>query len=84
MGKNGSIIMHEGEAIAIESVDVEAVDTTGAGDMYAAGVLYGITNGLSWKQAGHLGSHAAAKIVSQLGARLPAPLSQKEIQSLLA
>jgi sugar/nucleoside kinase (ribokinase family) len=84
MGKNGSIMMHEGEAIAIESVDVEAVDTTGAGDMYAAGVLYGITNGLSWKQAGHLGSHAAAKIVSQLGARLPAPLSQKEIALLLA
>ena len=84
LGKNGSIIMHEGEAIAIESVDVKAVDTTGAGDMYAAGVLYGITNGLSWAQAGHLGSHAAGKIVSQLGARLPAPLSQQEIQALLS
>ncbi|MDQ7058154.1 MAG: adenosine kinase [Ghiorsea sp.] len=84
LGENGSIIMHEGEVIAIEGVTVDAVDTTGAGDMYAAGVLYGITNGLSWKQAGHLGSHAAAKIVSQLGARLPAPLSQEEIQALLA
>ncbi len=84
MGKNGSIIMHEGEVIAIEGVTVNAVDTTGAGDMYAAGVLYGITNGLSWKQAGHLGSHAAARIVSQLGARLPAPLTQQEIQELLA
>ena len=83
LGKNGSIIMHEGEAIAIESVDVKAVDTTGAGDMYAAGVLYGITNGLSWKQAGHLGSHAAGKIVSQLGARLPAPLSKQDIEALL-
>ena len=84
MGKNGSIIMHDGEAIAIESIEVNAIDTTGAGDMYAAGVLYGITNGLSWKQAGHLGSHAAGKIVAQLGARLPAPLSQAEIKSLLA
>jgi len=84
LGKNGSIIMHEGKAIAIESIEVTAIDTTGAGDMYAAGVLYGITNGLSWKQAGHLGSHAAGKIVAQLGARLPAPLSQKEIQALLA
>jgi len=84
MGKNGSIIMHEGEVIAIEGISVDAVDTTGAGDMYAAGVLYGITNGLSWKQAGHLGSHAAAKIVGQLGARLPAPLSQEEIKALLA
>ncbi len=84
MGKNGSIIMHENEAIAIEGVTVDAVDTTGAGDMYAAGVLYGITNGLSWKQSGHLGSHAAARIVSQLGARLPAPLTQEEIKALLA
>jgi len=84
LGKNGSIIMHDGEVIPVEGIDVKAIDTTGAGDMYAAGVLYGITNGLSWKQAGHLGSHAAARIVSQLGARLPAPLSAQEIQTLLA
>ncbi|MDQ6999592.1 MAG: adenosine kinase, partial [Mariprofundus sp.] len=84
LGKNGSIIMHEGEAFPVEGVEVEAIDTTGAGDMYAAGVLYGITNGLSWQQAGHLGSHAAARVVSQLGARLPQPLSQSEIEKLLA
>jgi len=84
LGKNGSIIMHENEVIAIEGVTVDAVDTTGAGDMYAAGVLYGITNGLTWKEAGHLGSHAAARIVSQLGARLPARLSREEIEALLA
>ena len=84
LGKHGSIIMHAGEALPIEGVRVTAVDTTGAGDMYAAGVLYGVTNGLSWQQAGHLGSHAAAKVVSQLGARLPAPLSSDEIRALLA
>jgi sugar/nucleoside kinase (ribokinase family) len=83
LGKNGSILMHEGEVIAIEGVEIDAIDTTGAGDMYAAGVLYGITNGLSWKQAGHLGSHAAARIVSQLGARLPSKLSREEIEGLL-
>jgi len=83
LGKNGSIIMHEGEAFPIEGVEVEAIDTTGAGDMYAAGVLYGITNGLNWQQAGHLGSHAAARVVSQLGARLPQPLSQAEIKKLM-
>ncbi len=83
LGKNGSILMHEGEVIAIEGVEVDAIDTTGAGDMYAAGILYGITNGLSWKQAGHLGSHAAARIVSQLGARLPERLSREEIEQLL-
>jgi len=83
LGANGSIIMHEDEVIPIEGVEVEAVDTTGAGDMYAAGVLYGITNGLSWKQAGHLGSHAAARIVSQLGARLGRRFTKSEIDQLL-
>jgi len=83
LGKKGSIIMHGGEAFPIEGVEVEAIDTTGAGDMYAAGVLYGITNGLTWQQAGLLGSHAAAKIVAQLGARLPNPLTQEEIKNLI-
>ena len=84
LGKNGSIIMCDGESYPIEGVSVEAVDTTGAGDMYAAGILYGVTNGLSWQEAGHLASHAAARVVSQLGARLPAPLSRYDIQELLS
>lgn len=83
LGGDGSILMHEGRVIPIEGVEVKAVDTTGAGDMYAAGILYGITNGLSWHQAGHLASHAAARIVSQLGARLKKPFTQDEIQELL-
>ncbi|MDX8383587.1 MAG: adenosine kinase, partial [Ghiorsea sp.] len=83
LGENGSIIMHQHEVITIDGVAADAIDTTGAGDMYAAGVLYGITNGLSWQQAGTLGSHAAAKIVAQLGARLPSPLGLTEIQALL-
>jgi len=83
LGKNGSIIMHDGEAFPIEGVEVDAIDTTGAGDMYAAGVLYGITNGLTWQQAGHLGSHAAGRVVAQLGARLPGPISRNEIEALL-
>lgn len=83
LGPNGSILMHEGEAIPIEGVSVDAIDTTGAGDMYAAGVLYGITNGLSWKDAGHLASHAAARIVTQLGARLQRRFTPQEIQELL-
>ena len=83
LGENGSLLMHDGESIPIEGVSVDAVDTTGAGDMYAAGILYGITNGLSWKRAGHLASHASARIVSQLGARLQNPFSPQELQQLL-
>jgi len=84
LGRDGSLIMHGGEAFPIEGVQVDAVDTTGAGDMYAAGVLYGITNGLTWKQAGHLGSHAAARVVGQLGARLGRRFTRAEIDALLA
>jgi sugar/nucleoside kinase (ribokinase family) len=82
LGAGGSLLMHESQAIPIEGVSVNAVDTTGAGDMYAAGILYGITNGLSWKQAGRLASHAAARIVGQLGARLPRPFTREEVVEL--
>ncbi|MBS0206998.1 MAG: adenosine kinase [Planctomycetes bacterium] len=83
LGADGSLLMHGGQAIPIEGVSVKAVDTTGAGDMYAAGILYGITNGLSWHQAGHLASHAAARIVAQMGARLHEKFTRDEIAELL-
>lgn len=84
LGADGSILMHNGEVIPIEGRRTDAVDTTGAGDMYAAGILYGITNGLSWRQAGHLASHAAARIVSQLGARLREPFTAAELDQLMS
>lgn len=83
LGGDGSILMHDGEVIPIEGVQCNAIDTTGAGDMYAAGILYGITNGLSWKQSGHLASHAAARIVSQLGARLNKRFSAADLDRLM-
>jgi hypothetical protein len=83
LGPNGSLLMHDGQAIPVEGVPVEAIDTTGAGDMYAGALLFGITNGMSWKQAGHLASHAAARIVSQLGARLQQRFTPSEIARFL-
>lgn len=84
LGANGSIVMHKNESIAIPGTAVKAIDTTGAGDMYAGGLLYGITNGLNWKQAGHLASHAAGRIVSQLGARMENKFTEAEVQELIA
>lgn len=84
LGADGSLLMEGNRLIPIEGVPVKAIDTTGAGDMYAAGILYGVTNGLSWKQAGHLASHSAARIVGQLGARLEKPFTPEEIQSLIS
>ena len=83
LGPDGSLLMHGGKAYPIEGVSVKAIDTTGAGDMYAAGVLYGITNGLSWQQSGHLASHAAARVVAQMGARLHKKFTREELADLL-
>ena len=83
LGPNGSIVMHGGETIPIEGVATKAIDTTGAGDMYAGAMLYGITSGMSWKQAGHLASHAAARVVAQLGARLERKFTPAEVRTLV-
>jgi sugar/nucleoside kinase (ribokinase family) len=80
LGGKGSIVMHGGEEFPIEGVQVDALDTTGAGDMYAGAMLYGVTNGMSWRAAGHLASHAAARIVTQLGARLHRKFTPEEIE----
>jgi sugar/nucleoside kinase (ribokinase family) len=47
----------------------EVVDTTGAGDLYASGFLYGLTHGHSLPDCGHLGSIAASEVISHVGAR---------------
>ena len=82
LGADGSLLMHGDQVYPIEGVGVKAVDTTGAGDMYAAGVLYGLTHGMTWKQAGQLASHAAARVVSQMGARLDRKFTQDEVRQL--
>jgi sugar/nucleoside kinase (ribokinase family) len=82
LGEDGSLLMHDGKTTPIESVPTVAIDTTGAGDMYAAGLLWGITNGLSWQKAGHIASHAAARIVAQLGARLQDRFTPAELADL--
>ena len=69
LGKNGSLIRHSGETINIKAFQTEAVDTTGAGDSYAAGYLYGMTQGFNARKAGTLAAFCAATIVGQIGPR---------------
>ena len=54
----------------------EVVDTTGAGDLYAAGFLYGLTHGYDLGTAGRLGALAAAEVIGHLGARPQVPLAE--------
>ncbi len=68
--EKGSVILAGGETHVIPVVPVEKViDTTGAGDQYAAGVLAGHVMGMSWADAGYLGSQCAAEVISHYGAR---------------
>ncbi len=69
-GSQGSLIFTGQDLIEISSVPVQAVDTVGAGDMYAGAFLYGMTHGMSYVESGNLASVAAAKIVSRFGPRL--------------
>ena len=71
LGAKGALIFDQGEMIQIEANTAKAVDTNGAGDLFAGAYLYGKTNGLSAKQSGELASKACAHLVEQFGARLP-------------
>jgi len=68
----GSLICSKGEMIEVPAFRVSPVDTTGAGDMYAAGFLYGLTQGHDLYRCGSLASYVAAQVVSQFGPRLDA------------
>lgn len=68
--RDGSLICDGRDLHIIPVFKVEAVDTTGAGDMYAAGVLYGLSRSLPLPIAGRIGAYTAAQVVSQMGPRL--------------
>jgi sugar/nucleoside kinase (ribokinase family) len=69
-GAAGSVIAADGRVHAIAAAPVVAVvDTTGAGDLYAAGVLYGLTSGRDIPTSGRFGSVAAAEAIGHLGPR---------------
>ncbi|MCR4267337.1 adenosine kinase [Nitratireductor sp. ZSWI3] len=68
--EKGSIILTDGETVPVEAMQIdELVDTTGAGDLYAAGFLYGYTSGRSLLDCGRLGSFAAGLVIQQIGPR---------------
>jgi sugar/nucleoside kinase (ribokinase family) len=65
----GSVILRGAETVSVAAEPAQVVDTTGAGDAYAAGFLAGLTSGRSLPVCGRLGSIAAAEIISHYGAR---------------
>lgn len=74
--EKGSVIVKGNSITEVKAEPVaKVVDTTGAGDVYAAGFLYGYTEGLSMAECGHLGSIAAAEVISHIGPRPHVKLS---------
>ncbi len=66
-------MLHAGELHRIAVHPTRAVDTTGAGDAYAGGFLFGLTHGWDPERCGRLASHVAALTVSQIGAVVKDP-----------
>ena len=76
-GPRGSVLVAGSEHVEVDAAPVaRLVDTTGAGDLYAAGVLFGLTHGDSLAAAGRRGSIAAAEVISHYGARPECKLSE--------
>jgi sugar/nucleoside kinase (ribokinase family) len=74
--EHGSVIVAGAEVHVIDAHPVKAVvDTTGAGDLYAAGFMVGLSRGLDLATCGRLGSLAAAEVISHVGARPQTPLA---------
>ncbi len=70
-GPKGSLVACGKDLLTIPPVDAKRVDTTGAGDLYASGFLYGYVNGLSLEKSAMAGTILAACVIEKIGAKIP-------------
>lgn len=75
-GAAGSVVVTPAGSVAVPAEPAAVVDTTGAGDLYAAGFLFGLTHGADPERCARLGASCAAEVISHLGARPVADLRQ--------
>ncbi|MFC1635882.1 adenosine kinase [Planctomycetota bacterium] len=81
-GDCGSLVSFNGEVTKIAPYRVSALDTTGAGDAYAAGLLCGIVNGRTVRESGAIASLYSARVATQVGPRYSGDI-QRELKNLL-
>ena len=84
LGERGAFIFDGKDFELISPYGTTAVDTNGAGDMFAGAFLYGVTNGLNLAQSGKLAARAAAEVVSKFGPRLTKNLLEKIASEVLS
>jgi sugar/nucleoside kinase (ribokinase family) len=70
IGKNGSLIKQGNDIYRVGAIPASVIDTTGAGDLFAAGFLYGHVKGLSLDKCGHIGALLAGKVIEVMGAKI--------------
>ncbi len=70
LGPKGAYVFDGEKEIHIVTMPVTAIDTNGAGDLFAGAVLYGLTHGMDIGKAAKLGCYASSILVTQFGARL--------------
>jgi adenosine kinase len=79
-GDRGSIVLHGDHTVVVPAASIEKLeDTTGAGDLYAAGFLFGLTRNRSLEDCARIGSLAAAEVIQHVG-----PRPQVSLKDLLA
>ena len=83
LGAYGALVFDGINYIQIEPYNVKAIDTNGAGDMFAGAFLYGITHRHSFADAGRLASLASSRVVSQFGPRLTPQRAQQILSDLM-
>lgn len=83
-GKQGAVLYDGLSLIEIKPRKVNAIDTLGAGDMFAGAFLYGLSQRMSYRQAANLASSASAKIVTQYGPRLKPEQTRALLKSFKA
>jgi len=70
IGKDGSLVKFNDEVIVINPFKANSIDTTGAGDIYASGFLFGLANGLTLEKCGTIGSLLASNVIEVIGAKI--------------
>jgi len=70
-GRDGSLIQNGNQVYRVPATKVNCIDTTGAGDLYAAGFLYGMLNNMNLSLCGEIGSILAGNVIEHIGARIP-------------
>ena len=82
-GSNGCYVIEDNEVQLVEGFAVKAVDTVGAGDAFAGGVLYGLTHGMTSVKAAKWGNYFASKVVAKIGPRLDDAL-KSDLETVLS